>query len=57
MEPGGGDFRRYDAREAMAEYVAGKFEQARWEITHATQQPLGSPPPWKLPVDCEDRPG
>jgi hypothetical protein len=58
MEPGAGDaFGRYDAREAMAEYVAGKFKQCGWEITHPPPQAPGSPPAWTPPVDSEDRPG
>ena len=36
----------FDARNAVAEYVAEKIEQANWQITHPEPKALGSPPPW-----------
>lgn len=38
---------RYDPREAMANYLAGKFVQAGWQISHEQPKPLGSPPPFR----------
>ena len=51
------DISRFDPRKAMAEYIAGKFTQANWTVTHPKPPHPSSPPAWKPPVDPREASG